>query len=308
MASDPVFRRLVEIGHRSTQDRSIDHQRSSDAGVQAVFFQADGVDERCFAWIDHQEKRHQMRREVTRCAVGAWALLTFVTTLSSIVAFVFLSNVSELVSFHGNDRTFSINSPTTSAVPILLALVAAFFLIVGGLALLTRRFPGQRSTQASIDWATGCDAVAHLLSTGCTYSESLRGARRLIPNPIFGSKDGGWDSAATWLNAAADRVDAGRDLFETSGLRSSDEQKLRLLVQSENVSSGQQDARPDLRWRAAADHFMTVAQQRLGMLTNSLPPIATILSGILLWISISATLGWMWRSVAGMLRELGGGL
>lgn len=292
IGSDPVYRRLAEVER-----------------VQA------GGNDRAFSWLDREEKRAQMRRNATRCAAGAWALMTFFAIASSVVAFVFLKNVTEIFSLQESYFDLGTVSNSSRLVPVLLGIVGAALFVFGGIALLLSRFPGLRSTQVSIDWATSCDAVAQLLSTGCSYSDSFRAASQLMPKsiigsffgPIFGSRENSY-SAGAWLASAADRVDAGRDVFEAGNALTSDELKLRLLVQSNSQDSTVQDSHPEQRWQAAADHFILVADQRLGMLTHSLPPIATILSGIMLWISISATLGWMWRSVVGLLRDLGGGL
>ena len=293
---DPVFRRLSQTDPSQVGG---DHQQEMS------------ISDRSFSWIDRQERRLQMRRAATRCVVGAWALLTSIAIASSLVGFVFLANMTELFSIE--ESYYEIGSAWQSyrLVPWLLAVMGTTLLFVGGLALLMRRFPGLRSTQSSIDWATACDAVAQLLATGCSYDQSFREALPLMPKNIFDGSSRS-SSAATWLSSAIERVEAGREVFESGNAMSADELKLRLLVQADQPNAGDQgvakDPFPAQRWQAAADHFMFVAEERLGMLNHCLPPIATILSGIMLWMSISATLGWMWRSGVGLLRGLGGDL
>ncbi|WP_157593963.1 hypothetical protein [Rubripirellula obstinata] len=300
--SDPVYRRLVEVvpdKHCRALDQDGFDQNASGQNLS--------IKERSFSWIDRQETRLQMRRTATRCTLGAWAMMTFIAIASSIVGFVFLNNATELFAMEESYFNIEPASQSSRSVPLLLAITGTALLVVGGIAFLVRRFPGLRSTQSSIDWATASDAVAQLLATGCSYDESFRKAHELMPRKIFGFGSES-DSAAAWLKAATQRVEEGREVFETGNAKSADELKLRLLVQSDSTNPRQPERSPERRWQAAAEHFMLVAEQRLGMLTHSLPPIATILSGIMLWMSISATLGWMWRSVLGLLRNLGGEL
>jgi hypothetical protein len=65
------------------------------------------------------------------------------------------------------------------------------------------------------------------------------------------------------------------------------------------------DVEPQRQWQVASDHFLELASRRLVLLLQSTPMIATIVSGLLIWISISTTLGWLWTAVAQMLQGLG---
>ena len=290
---DLVCRRLAQV----------ESDPASQVGERAF-----SPNEHCYLCMDQQEQRKQLRQSATRCVVGAWALVTIVAAVASIVAMFFLWNVADVFSFIENDLEIASAPRSAQAAPLALGAIATALFLLGIFAFLTSRFPGLRSIQEGIDWATASDAVAHLLSSGCTYGDSLRGARELIQSPRFALKSLQPRGVAAWLKSAADRVDAGRDLLEVDGWQSSDERKLRLLLQTSADKPGRQDPSPEKRWRCAANHFMAVSNQRLGLLTHSLPPIATILSGILLWISVSSTLGAMWRNLAGVLDGLRGGM
>ena len=292
-ALDPVCRRLAQVEPDPT------------GGAYGKEF---SPSEQCYRWMDHQVQRTQLRKSATRCVVGAWALVTIVAAVASIVAIFFLWNVADVFSFVENDLEIASVPESAKVAPMILGVIAIGLFLLGSVAFLTSRFPGLRSIRECVDWATACDAVAQLLSSGCTYSESLRGAGELIQSSRLVPQRWRPGGVAAWLASAADRVDAGRDLMESGGSQSSDERKLRLFLQTNADRPGRQDPSPEKRWQAAADHFMAASNQRLGLLTHSLPPIATILSGILLWISVSSTLGAMWRSLAGVIKGLGGGM
>lgn len=305
---DPVSQRLADAGPSATETRSASQSSHDiDADSQTV------MQQRHFEWLDRQQRRKEIRRDATRCATMAWGLMTTIATLGSLVAFVFHRNLTQAFP-STDDRVFDPSvSLTIQTVPYLLAITAALLFVLGGLAIASGRFPGQRSTLLGVDWATACDAVSQFLSTQSTYSDSLRGAAVLFASKRFGIPFQSSRTVASWLESAAIRIDSGRKLFEPNSTESGDQEKLRLLVHSMSQDSNQNDAsgadfNPSHRWNEASEYFMTVSQQRLEVLTYSLPSIATVLSGILLWVSISASLGWMWQSVAAMLKNLGAGL
>ena len=61
---------------------------------------------------------------------------------------------------------------------------------------------------------------------------------------------------------------------------------------------------PQRQWQVAAEHFLEVATGRLMLLLQSMPIVSTIIAGLLIWIAIASTLGWMWRAVANMISGL----
>ena len=287
---DLVYKRLIATESESVLG-SIDHP---SACIES------------FDWLESQSIRHRMRRQAWFCSWRSWGMVTIIAGISSVVSFVFLQHLVDLLQMTVDFYQSPEIPPMTMAVPLILAMMAVIALLVGGLALFWDRFPGQRSTLAAIDWATACDAMAHLLSTGCTYGDSLAMAQSVMPSRKGALNFQPANRTKAWLAAAKNRVDQGREIFEVKTSRNTDETMLCLLVDADSVSET-----PSKSWRMAAEHFDGMAHQRLHLLTQSLPPIATVISGILLWISISSTLGGMWRAMASMLRGcmmIGGGL
>ena len=61
------------------------------------------------------------------------------------------------------------------------------------------------------------------------------------------------------------------------------------------------DGEPAEQWKIASDHFLGVARRRMALLLGSVPILATVVAGIIVWVAISATLGWMWLAVAELI-------
>ncbi|MGB7346234.1 MAG: hypothetical protein WBD20_18595, partial [Pirellulaceae bacterium] len=70
-----------------------------------------------------------------------------------------------------------------------------------------------------------------------------------------------------------------------------------LLVQSDSMD-------PIHGWRIVADHFIEVARSRFALLLSTGPILSTLLAGLIIWMSISATLGAMWRSAFQSIQGL----
>jgi hypothetical protein len=286
---------------------------SQNASLRDSTLPIAALQKHCFDWLDRQQRRQEMRNDANRCAAIAWGMMTMFATTGSVVAFVFHRNLIQAFPLSDGSVYDPSISTTIQMIPYLLAVFAGLLFVLGGSTVLTGRFPGQRSTLLGIDWATACDAVSQFLSTQSTYSDSLRGASKLIASQRASVPLQQSGQVSTWLETAADRIDGGCQIFQSEQAASADLESVRLLIhagmQDSNQAGGRSNQQnPSHRWNEAAEHFMTVSQQRLAVLTYSLPSVATIASGILLWVSISASLGWMWRSVAQMLKNLGAGL
>ncbi len=210
---------------------------------------------------------------------------------------VFASLVSFAVAFQMSrearaifDKSFETPiemGPALMVVPFVLAVAAGVILVGGLLAWSWGWFPGWSRTVSAIDWSTGSDAVARLLSAGCTYPEAFRLAAEVTRS----------HSSRTWFKQAADRVEQGGPHVSASAYGRGDTAMLEALVEPSRQE-------PDRQWRIASAHFFEVATRRLVLLLQAVPMISTILSGLLIWIAVSSTLGWMWRAVAEMIRGL----
>ncbi len=237
-------------------------------------------------WVEGQRQRASMRRRAVVCAMGGWSLVTVAAVVSAAVSVHLSRDIREIFI---DQMGFEADAPRlVTILPWLLVAVAILIVVILAFGLLTGRLPGYSRTVSAIDWSAASDAVARLLSVGCTYPEAFRTAAKVT----------GTDPSRRWLVQAAARVErGGADSVSDTG-SVGDAAILELLIDSATHQ-------PQRQWTVAAEHFLDLARRRLVLLLQSTPMIATIISGLLIWVSISATLGWMWRAAAEMIRGMG---
>lgn len=252
-------------------------QRLASAGED----QSPGV----LQWLEAEQQRRTMRRRATLCAASGWLLMTCAAIVSSFVALNISHDVREIF---GEGIVPGREIPLTiTYLPILLVVIAVFF-VVGGIAgWVWGAIPGLSKTISAIDWSATSDAVTRLLSIGCTYPEAFRTAAKVVRG----------NARRTWLIRAAERVERGGPDVAFSPYAHGDAAMLELMIDAS-------ESEPQRQWKVASEHFLDLARERLMLLLQSTPMISTIISGLLVWVSISATLSWMWRSVAELLRGL----
>ncbi len=271
-------------------------EASEDAKVaEKITGQLDPVAERLAAagdqqsrsfleWLEGQHQRKIMRRRAVFCTIGGWLLMTAAAIVSSLVAISMSQDIREILEGELDQQV-----PMTVVYLPMLLVVISLFLVVGGLVgWIAEKIPGFSNTVSAIDWSATSDAVTRLLSIGCTYPEAFRTAAKVVRSR----------PSRKWLIQAADRVERGGPEVAPTPYSSGDAAVLELLIDAAQFE-------PQRQWKVAADHFLELARRRLVLLLQSMPMIATIISGLLIWIAISVTLGWMWRAVAQMIRGLG---
>ncbi len=236
-------------------------------------------------WLAGQQQRGIMDRNAMWCTAGGWIGMTVAAIISSAVAVRLSLDARTLFS-----QGWLPDSHVPWSViylPIVLVAIAVFLTVGGSIIWWMGGMPGLRTTRSAIDWAAVSDAMTRLLSVGCTYPEAFRTAAAITRTR----------SSRGWLTRAAARVERGEGKFCASNDARGDSAIVELLVDPG-------DCDPARQWQMASDHFFEVAQRRLILLLGSMPVLSTILSGLLIWVSISATLGWMWKAVAEMLAGL----
>ena len=237
-------------------------------------------------WLEGQSQRNAMRRRAATCAIGAWMLMTTAAIVSSVVAIRLSSDIREIFEEQFMPKS---GVPLTAIyLPVLLVAVSIFLVVGGMVSWIRERVPVFSKTALAIDWSAVSDAVMRLLTAGCTYPEAFRTAALVARSR----------PSRKWLIQAAERVERGGPNVAQSPYAHGDAAVLELMIDGA-------DFEPQRQWQVAADHFLEVARRRSVLLLQSTPMIATIVSGLLIWISISATLGWMWRAVAEMIRGMG---
>lgn len=261
---DPVAERLAEAGDQGADD--------------------------VLAWLERQEQRNSMRRRAQWCAAGGWLLMTVAALISCGVTILISGTAAELVG--GNEdfywSSYEFHRPLTFTVAPAAMMLVTLLLIVGGLVgWASEKIPIFSKTTMAIDWSSASDAMTRLLAVGCAYPEAFRTAAMIARSR----------PSRNWLIAAAQRVERGGEAVVPSPQARGDSAVLELMIDSA-------DGEPHRQWRVAADHYFELAQRRLVLLLQSTPMIATIISGLLIWASISTTLGWLWRTVAEMIQGL----
>ncbi len=235
-------------------------------------------------WSQANQIRRSLRRRAFGCIFGSWLMVFAASLVGTIVAWTFSRSAEGM---------FNDGMPViTIVLPPILLVVTVGLLVIGVLALINQSFPGHATTKDAIDWWSTGDAVSRLLSAGCTYPEAFRTAAKVAKTR----------SIRRWLIQSANSVEQGSMKFDgdhsTNDVpRKGDASLVELLVQtSGNDASG--------GWRIVADHFAEVARSRLALLLGTAPVLSTLLAGLIVWVSISATLGSLWRQAISSISGL----
>ena len=244
-------------------------------------------------WLEARQARDHLRRRAFWCNLGSWLLVTAAAVIGSAVAVKFSYDTRRAFGqgeLNLGYSYFEVAQPPVAIqlVPPLLTSIAAVLLMGGLLAWMLGRFPGHSWACSAIDWSNVSDAVWRLLAVGCTYSEAFETAEKVSRSP----------ANRQWLRQAKQQVELGKSEFKSAG-GNGDAMMLEMLV-----TDG--DTPPCERWRLAETHFGGVARRRVAMLQATVPIVATLVAGLLIWLSISATLGWMWFSIGKMIGGLSG--
>ena len=239
-------------------------------------------------WMEGRRARSAWGRRAFWCAFGGWLLVTVSAVIAAAVAWNFSFQVQELYSTAGYIEIDAMPR-WTRVVPQLLILLAVGLVIGGIYAWKSEQVPGLSTTRRAIDWANTSDAVSKLLSAGCTYPEAFKTAAQVTLTK----------SNRNWLLSAASRVERGQQSVSSSGTNATGDAVIVELL----VDSNEED--PSQSWRTASQHFREVARQRLGLLLSMTPVLSTLFAGLIIWMAMSTTLGWMWRMTVQVLNDLG---
>jgi hypothetical protein len=237
-------------------------------------------------WMTAEQERAMMRRRATWCAIGGWLLMSTAAVVSFLVALVMSGEAREMFT----ETYSSVDIGSTSSlviVPVLLGVTAGIVVLGGLLAWWGGWFPGWSRTMSAIDWSSVSDAVARLVAVGCTYPEAFRLAAEVAKNR----------QSRSWLRAAADRVEHGEPPIAAASFERGDAALLESLVETAQHE-------PARHWSLAANHFLEVATRRLVLFLQSMPMISTLIAGLLVWIAIASTLGWMWGAVRVLMQDM----
>lgn len=239
-------------------------------------------------WLNNQQQRRVMRRRAVACVLCGWLLMLTAALIGAAVSIYLRGEIRDFLSGELPLGKTGVLDP--NYVPGILVAVTLLLLLGGLCAWWTERIPGFQRTLSAIEWSTAGDAVTRLLRMGCTFPEAYRTAAEVVKT----------NRVRSWLIWTAKRIESGGPELDERVTSSGDTAIVESLVAGD-------DNAPDRRWKLASDHFFHVAQRRLTLLLQTVPMIATILSGLIVWLAITSTLGVMWRAAGSMMQDLGGG-
>ena len=257
--------------------------------------QVDGQSADVFSWLDSQQHRNAMRHRANWCAVSGWGLMVLSGVISSVVAVMLSRSVRALIDETSGVEVFNLTQYRTDVVEITainwvpwLIVIGTFLLISVGLVLcFSGRIPGLRRTNSAVDWASVSDAVSRLLEAGYGYPDSFRTVSKIAKTR----------EVRRWIIAAAVRVERGQPAVIASRASHGDIGALELMVEAGNTE-------PQKQWKIVSDHFGHLATHRLINYQYLMPVFSTIIAGLVIWISISSSLSWVWRSMGQMIEGL----
>ena len=257
--------------------------------------QVDGKSAGVLNWLDSQQNRNAMRKRAKWCTISGWGLMGIAGVISSVVAVMLSQRVRAVIDDAAgleffNFRDYGTEIVVNSAinwVPWLIVVISSALILSGLVLYFTGRIPGLRRTNSAVEWASVGDAMSRLLDAGCGYPESFRTASQIANT---------WETRH-WLISAAVRVERGQPAVTTSRVSSGDIASLELMVEAGS-------AEPQKQWGIVSDHFHHLATYRLANYQHLMPVFSTIIAGLLIWISISSSLSWVWRSISQMITGL----
>lgn len=130
--------------------------------------------------------------------------------------------------------------------------------------------------------------MGQLLSLGIPYPTAFR----LISNSLC------CESHRKWLEQAAKNVEAGQPALAEDSYKRPDTAVLH-TVMSDPDSMAQSD------WEAVAQHYDFCAKRTMSLLLAALPVAATLIAGLILWLSITTTFGDFLKTLTSSIQQLG---
>ncbi len=260
--------------------------------VSSLLSRTPGNEAAAIEWSELQREIALMRRRAKFCLLTGWLMLTSAAVVSAVVAWMMSRSVRDI--FVGEFGVEDASMYVIIYAPWMLIAIAIGLVLVGLVGFASGGLPGIRSTFSALDWSAASGAMARLLAVGTNYPESFRAAAQSVPA----------GESRAWLMYAADRVEQGKSPTLSGGTNLDSPSVLALqgdrAVLELMLDAG--ETAPQKQWQLATEHFLDMARRRLMLLTHSVPLVTTVLAGFLIWISISATLGWMWKMVGTMIR------
>ena len=239
-------------------------------------------------WLEHQLERDGMRQQVWTCALKAWITITGIAAASTAIAWYFqatTANAMQIFDF-SNANAGSLSEGLHSYMPMILLTTTMLLLTMLPLAWAFGRLPGFSSALSSVDWATTGVAMSRLLTIGCPYPEAFRTTAKAIA--CSGQRQ--------WLLDAANRVEAGGQAIPEDCHQAPGSAILHVILSTQRSPMQRE-------WQLASEHYLEVAQRKIGLITGAAPVVATILAGTILWLSISTTLNAMLTAFRSFMED-----
>ena len=131
-------------------------------------------------------------------------------------------------------------------------------------------------------------AMSQMIGLGLPYPRAFRASAETLPkSPLQG-----------WIYRAADSVEAGQSLLPaTMPCRAEDTVLLNLIQHTDSETQNE--------WLLIANHYEAAAKRQLSLLAGAVPVATTLISGLILWLSVSFSLGSFWGSLFKQISDFG---
>ncbi len=249
-------------------------------------------------WLEAEQYRRSMSRQAFFTCIAGWLLISVSCVVSSFAALRMANDLNQLISGKSMsfrydidrlDHASDINAPLRLRfIPTALSALTVAWIAGGLIAFFSGAYPGLRSAKSAIDWASTTDGVSRLLAAGFPYSDAFESVSQTIraKNP------------RQWLARKSTQLKQGEGAMGLNPWSRGDATVVEAMIDGARNE-------PETSWRIAADHFDHIAHERLAMLTQLGPMLATVVAGIVVWIGIATTLGWLWYLIYASLGWLG---
>jgi len=237
------------------------------------------------SWMNYCTRRDEMLNRATHCALTGWLVITSVLILSTLIVWYFQFTSSEILkTLNSQFESSDVNDASSSLGMLLCACI-----VCGLLPLAWRKnyIPGFRSLRSEMDLTTTGHAMGKLLSLGLPYPAAFR----VTASNLRCSKQ------RNWLMTAAERVEAGHAAISET-VHQDAQTAILLTVMSRPDSVDHED------WETVAEHYESSAKQTLNILLAGTPSASILIAGLILWFSISSSLGNFWSTFSSATFQL----
>lgn len=264
-----------------------------------------------YNWVEYCTQRDAMLYRTRSCALASWLLVFSVATFSTLMAWHFQKSTLEAMellndgkptdeSFSGTSFTYPsevmLADQTTHQIvltgnsqylmPSLLLICLVFALMP--IAWRINFIPLFRKLRNDIDWTTIGQAMGQLTPLGIPYPVAFRLTAESLR----------CKSHRKWLERAAQNVESGQPVIGEN-LSHQPNTAVLYAVLTNCDSMAKED------WKVVAQHYDSCSKRTLSLLLAAIPVAATLVAGVILWVTITSTFGDFYSTLYSTIQQFG---